>query len=121
MNVAIRSYRNVLDSIPDKSSYRYFETMNKLSVAYRTLAEVEDRMENCWAAVELLSKALGVKSIEPPEAGENLYSSIQNNLGVVYLRLAEVTDRIENCRKAVDAFNEALKFRTLSKLPREYA
>jgi len=33
MKIAIRAYRNVLDSIPDKNSYRYFETMNKLAVA----------------------------------------------------------------------------------------
>lgn len=132
MKLAIRAYDAFLNSpfeggTGDVTSSKRSETLNRLAVAYRTLGESEDRIENCTKAVELFKEALqGEENESSPllrrgDAGEALYSSIQNNLGATYLRLAEVSERIQNCLLAIESFNQALKFRTLSHSPREYA
>jgi tetratricopeptide (TPR) repeat protein len=126
MKLCIRAYENALNS-PTLREGGGGEALNYLGVAYRTLGESEDRIQNCTKAVELFREALQSEENESSpllrkgDGGDVLYSSIQNNLGATYLRLAEVSERVENCLLAIEAFNQALKFRSLSRSPREYA
>jgi len=119
MRLVIKAYQQALTSSQlQKGSEKEIEILNRLGVAYRTLGEYENRIENCTKAIELFKEAMAGRNAE---SGKELYSSILNNAGATHLRLAEVTDRVDNCLLAISAFEEALKHRTLTGSPREYA
>ena len=59
--LAIKAYKEALKSYSrQKSSPDYAMTQNNLGTAYRTLAEVEDRAENCRKAIAACGEALSV-------------------------------------------------------------
>jgi len=92
----------------------YAMTQNNLGSAFRTLAEVGDKIANCHAAIDAHREALRVFTLNSFPLD---YSITQNNLGNAYVTLAEVDDRAANCRAAIDAHLEALKVKTLDSFP----
>lgn len=121
MKMAIRAYEEMLKNITfDRSSIQYAEIHINLANAYRTLAEVEDKVDNCKRAIQACEVALKVKTLDrfPLQ-----YSAAQDNLGNAYSRLAEVEYKynVENCKQAIRAYEEALKVRTFDHFTIEYA
>ena len=53
-------------------------TQNNLGNAYRTLAEVEDKTENCKKAIQAYMQALEIRTLEQFPMD---YAMTQNNLG----------------------------------------
>ncbi len=73
--------------------------------AYRTLAEVEEKAENCRRAIAAYEAALTVYT---PDRFPMDYAMTQNNLGNAYRTLAEVEEKAENCEKAKQAYLAAI-------------
>ena len=96
----------------------FARTQMYLAIAYRTLAEVEDKAANCRAAIAAYTEALKVR---PLDRFPMQYATTQNNLGTAYSTLAQVEDKAANCRAAIAAYTEALKVRTLDRFPMQYA
>lgn len=67
----------------------YATTQSNLGVAYGTLAQVQDKAENCNLAIKAYQEALKVYTLDrfPMD-----YTETQNNLGVAYGNLAEVQE-----------------------------
>ena len=119
MHIAIEAYLQALKVITlDRFPIQYATTQNNLGNAYRTLAEVEDKSENCKRAIEAYLQALKVRTLDrfPIQ-----YATTQNNLGAAYRTLAEVDDKSESCKRAIEACREALKVSTLDRFPMDYA
>jgi len=119
METAITAYEEALKVYTlERSLINYAMTQNNLGNAYRTLAEVESKAENCKKAIKAHYEALKVYILErfPMQ-----YSSTQNNLGNAYGTLAEVEAKAENCKKAIAAYYEALKVRTVERFPMDCA
>ncbi len=117
--IAIKSYKKVLKLITtDRFPIQYAATQNSLGSAYRTLAEVKDKDQNCQLAVNAYQEALKVYTLDrfPMD-----YAMTQNNLGTAYGTLAEIKDKAQNCQLAVKAYQEALKVRTPDRFPMDYA
>ncbi len=102
----------------DKFPMVYAMTQNNLGTAFRTLAEVENKKENCKKAITAYQEALTVYSLErfPMD-----YAMTQNNLGTAFSTLAEVENKRENCKKAITAYQEALTVYSLERFPIQYA
>ena len=63
--LAVDGYRRVLQAWTMEASPRWHAmTQNNLGTAYRTLAEVEEKGENCRRAIEAYGEALGVYTEE---------------------------------------------------------
>ncbi|MEK7354520.1 MAG: tetratricopeptide repeat protein, partial [Chloroflexota bacterium] len=82
-----------------------------------TLAEVENKAENCKKAISAYEAALTIYTLKgfPMQ-----YAMTQNNLGAAYRTLAEVENKAENCKLARVAYDEALKIYTEEKFPEIY-
>jgi len=119
MKIAIMACEGVLKVCTyENDKENYAATQNNLGNAYGTLAQVQDKPENCRKAIEAYREALKASTLDKLPIQ---YAMTQNNLGNAYGTLAQVEDKPENCRKAIEAFREALKVRTLDKLPIQYA
>ena len=117
--LAVDAYRQVLQAwTMEASPRRHAMTQDNLGTAYRTLAEVEQRRENCRRAIEAHEEALRVHTLEDFPMR---YGGTQNNLGTAYRTLAEVEDKAENCRRAIGACDEALGVFSLEDFPVRYA
>ena len=93
-------------------------TQNNLGNAYWTLAEVQDKAENCLKAIEACEEALKVHTLEQFSMD---YAMAQNNIGNAYVTLAEVEDKAENGKRAIQAYQEALEVHTLDSTRWNYA
>ncbi|MDH7490718.1 MAG: hypothetical protein QHH80_14590, partial [Anaerolineae bacterium] len=73
---------------------------------YRTLAEIQDKAQNCSRAIQAYEQALRVYTLDrfPMD-----YAMTQNNLGTAYRTLAEIQDKAQNCSRAIQAYEQALK------------
>jgi tetratricopeptide (TPR) repeat protein len=80
-------------------------TQSNLGDTYRTLAEVENKAENCNRAIAACKEALKVHTLDRFPIK---YAMTQSNLGDTYRTLAEVEDKAENCNRAIAAYEEAL-------------
>ncbi|MCD6451897.1 MAG: tetratricopeptide repeat protein [Acidobacteria bacterium] len=119
LKIAVSAFKKALKVYtPEKFPYEYALTQYNLGTAYGTLAEVENKRENCTKAINAYNQAFEVYTIEKYPYD---YAGTQNNLGNAYLTLAEVENKRGNCIKAINAFNEALKVFTIEKYPYEYA
>ena len=119
MKMAILAYERVLKVWTcENDKENYAMTQNNLGNAYGTLAEVEDKAENCRKAIRAFQEALKVRTLEKFPMD---YATAQYNLGAAYWTLADVEDKPENCRKTIEAYREALKVSTLEKFPMDYA
>ena len=119
LKLAISAYEKALEVFTiEKYPYYYATTQNNLGNAYRTLAEVENKKENCIKAITAYNQALKICTLQkyPYE-----YAATQNNLGTAYWTLAKAEDKKGNCIKAINAYNQVLKVFTLQKYPYEYA
>ena len=119
IKISIKAYEEALKVYTLKRFPRlYAMAQNNLGSAYRTLAEVENKAENCKISIKALEEALKVKTLErfPMD-----YAMAQNNLGTAYGTLAKVEKKTENCKKAIKAYEEALKVYTLKRFPMDYA
>ena len=119
MKIAIDAYNRALKVYTIERFPMYYAiTQNNLGNAYVTLAEVEDKLENCSKAITAFNESLRVRTIDrfPMD-----YAMTQNNLGTAYGTLADVEDKHENCLKAITAFNESLRVRTIERFPMDYA
>jgi len=96
----------------------YAATQNNLGIAYRTLAQVEDKANNCRAAITACEEALTIRT---RDAFPMDYAMTQNNLGNAYRTLAEVEDKANNCRAAITAYEEALTILSSHQLPQQVA
>jgi len=117
--LAIKAYLKTINYwTNDNNPESYAVTRNNLGNAYRTLAEVEDQVDNCKRAIESYQEALKVKTVErfPIQ-----YAMTQNNLGAAYSTLAVVEDKVNNCKLAIESYQEALKVRTFERFPIQYA
>jgi len=118
MKIAITAYNEALRSYTfSQFSMDYAITQNNLGNAYRTLAKVEDKVDNCRLAIKAFQEALKVSTLEEFPMD---YAMTQNNLGTAYCTLAEVEAKADNCRLAIEAFQEALKVFTKEKFPVQY-
>ncbi len=93
-------------------------TQNLLGLTYVELAEVEDKADNCRAAIEAYQAALKVRT---PDRFPTDYAMTQNNLGNAYGTLSEVEDKAANCQKAIEAYQAALEVYTRDRFPVDYA
>jgi pyrimidine deaminase RibD-like protein/tetratricopeptide (TPR) repeat protein len=89
-----------------------------LGIVCSTLAEVEDKAENCEKAIKAYEEALKVYTFNRFPSD---YAMTQGNLGNVYGILAEEEAKTENCKKAISAYEEALKVYTFDRFPSDYA
>ena len=115
MKTAIKAYEKALEFYTlEEFPEDYALLQNNLGNAYGSLAEVEDKAENCSRAMEAYNKALKVSTLErfPMQ-----YATTQINLGNTYQTLADVEDKSGNCNRAIEAFEEALKVYTLKRFP----
>jgi len=96
----------------------YAMTQNNLGNAYWTLAEVEDKANNCRAAISAYEEAL---TIYTKDAFPMQYAATQNNVGNAYWTLAEVEDKANNCRAAISSYEEALTIYMKDAFPMQYA
>lgn len=106
MKVSIKAYKRVLKEFTrKKNSERYAMTQNNLGAAYRTLGEVEEKVENSKRAMRAYEEVLKVRTLErfPIQ-----YAATQNNLGNAYSTLGEVEEKVENSKRAMGAYTEAL-------------
>jgi tetratricopeptide (TPR) repeat protein len=118
MKIAIRAYKEALEVHTfEDFSLDYGMTQNNLGTAYQTLAEVEDKSENCKRAIKAYEAALKVKTLEDFPMD---YAMTQNNLGNAYGILAGAENKAENCKKAKKASEEALKIFTEKEFPEVY-
>ena len=97
----------------DKLPVDYAMAQNNRGLAYRTLAEVENRQDNCKRAIAAFRESLRVRMLETRPVD---YAKTQESMGFACWSLAEVEDKAENCRLAMHAFSEALKVFT----PRDF-
>jgi len=119
MKVAIEAYDKTLKVwTPGNNPENYAMTHNGLGTAFSTLAEVENKADNCKRAITAYQEALKVYTLErfPMQ-----YATTQNNLGNAYGTLAEVENKPDNCKRAITAYQEALKVYTLERFPMQYA
>lgn len=95
----------------------YAATQNNLGVAYRALAEEEDKSENCLNAINSYQSALKIYTYKnfPIQ-----YGSTQNNIGLAHRTLAEIQDRLPNSKKAIEAFENALGVFTEEEFPETF-
>ena len=89
-------------------------TQHNLGRAYTTLAEVEEKGENCERAIEAYEEALTVFTLEDIPMD---YGKAQCNLGNAYGKLAQVEDKAGNCKRAVAAYHQALEVYTEDEFP----
>jgi tetratricopeptide (TPR) repeat protein len=118
MKIAIAAYQEALkvytlEDFPDQHAM----TQRSLGSAYRILAEVESKADNCMRAIKAHKAALKFYSLKQFPVD---YASIQNNLGNAYRTLGEVEAKAENCKLAIAAYQEALKVYTLERFPMQY-
>ncbi|MFH1373672.1 MAG: tetratricopeptide repeat protein [bacterium] len=97
---------------------KYARAQNALGIAYRTLADVEDKADNCLLAIAAYEQALRVYTNDNFPLG---YAITQNNLGNAYWTLAEIENKDNNCQKAIAAFEQALRVFTYDDFPMQYA
>ncbi len=117
--IAIKSFKKALKiRTPDRFPMQYATIQNNLGNAYWTLAEVEDKAQNCQLAINACQEALRFYT---PDRFPMQYAMTQNNLGVAYETLAEVEDKAQNCQLAIKAYQEALRFYTPDRFPMRYA
>jgi tetratricopeptide (TPR) repeat protein len=118
MKIAIKAYEEALKVYTrERYPMDYGKTQNNLGTAYRTLAEVEAKAENCKRAIEAYEEALKVYTRERYPMD---YGKTQNNLGIAYQTLAEVEAKAENCRRAIEACEKALEVITRDRFPMGY-
>ncbi len=119
MKVAIKAFEGALDICTvERFPQQYGTIQISLGNAYRKLAEVEAKVDNCKRAIEASQEALKVYALESFPLD---YAVAQNNLGNAYGTLAEVEAPADNCTRAIVAFEQALKVRTFERLPLDYA
>ena len=121
MKIAIKAYEEALKVYTlERFPMQYSGIKNNLGAAYKMLAEIEAKTENCKKAIAAFEEALKVYTLErfPTD-----YAMTQNNLGIAHRMLAEVEEKTkaENCKKAITACEEALKVYTLERFPMDYA
>jgi hypothetical protein len=74
----------------------YARMQNNLGVAYKTLAEVEDRAANCRKAIRACQEALKIRKLNQFPMD---YAETQIVLGSAFKALAEVENRADNCKR----------------------
>ncbi len=119
MRAAVDAYKEAARLYAERGAREdYAMTQNNLGVAYSTLAEVEDKGENCRRAIQAYHEALKVYTLDrfPIQ-----YAMTQYNLGNAYSTLAEVEDKGENCRRAIHAYHEALNIFRADQFPEVYS
>jgi tetratricopeptide (TPR) repeat protein len=118
MKTAIVAYEEALKVYTlERFPMYYGGIQNNLGNAYRTLAEVEARAENCKKAIAACEEALKVRTLK---RFPMYYATTQNNLGAAYRTLAKVEETAENCKRAITTYEEALKVCTLERFPMYY-
>jgi tetratricopeptide (TPR) repeat protein len=119
MKMAILAYKK---SIEHRSAVRdstqYAGILNNIGNAFRALAEVEEKTENCRLAIDAYQEALKIHTLDRYPAD---YAKLQNNLGAGYVTLAEVEEKEKNSKLAIGAYREALRVCSLDRFPRQYA
>ena len=116
--VAIKAYKKTLKIYTyEKFPMDYAMTQNNLGTAYCTLAEVENKAENCKNAITAYEEALKVRTLErfPMD-----YAMTQNNIGATYRTLAVIENKAKNCKRAMEAYKKALKVFTKEEFPVPY-
>ncbi|MDD4431642.1 MAG: tetratricopeptide repeat protein [Bacteroidales bacterium] len=119
MKITIKAYQKTLKIVTmEKFPIQYAMTQNNMGNAHRTLAEVEDKVQNSKRAIEAYQNTLRIRTVEKFPIQ---YATTQNNIGAAYVTLAEVEDKAQNSKKAIEACQNALKITTVEKFPTDYA
>ncbi len=106
IKLAIKALDKALETFTlERFPYSYASTQNNLGIAYKMLARVEGKAENCKKAIKSYNEALKVR---PPQQDPIEYAMALMNIGSAYCVLAEVEDKAENCKKAIETLHEAL-------------
>jgi len=119
MRVAIKTFDKILKiRTLERFPIQYANTHNNLGNAYATLAEVENKADNCKKAIKAFKKTLKVRTLEKFPIQ---YANTNNNIAVAYSKLAEVEKKAQNCNRAIEACEEALKVYIMERFPMQYA
>jgi tetratricopeptide (TPR) repeat protein len=119
IKLAIKAFEAVLKKYTiGKFPLQHARTQNDLANFYSSLAEIENKVENCKRAITAYKEALRVFSA-------NLfmfeYSLVNYNLGLAYQTLAELEETEVNSKLAIFTYKEAIKGRDLTNYPFEHA
>jgi tetratricopeptide (TPR) repeat protein len=115
---AISILSELLKIFPQKENPpEHAELLTMIWSSYTSLAEVENKADNCLLAAEVCEKAIEIYKDESP--GE--CADCQKNLGYTYVTLAEAQDKAVNCRRAILSYKAALETFTQETSLSDYA
>ncbi|MEE9409933.1 MAG: hypothetical protein V3V41_03310 [Candidatus Heimdallarchaeota archaeon] len=119
IKLAIKAYKAALKKYTIKNyPLQFAQTNNDLGNLYSSLAEIENKVENCHSAMSVYKEAL---KIYTPELFVSEYSLVSQNLGLAYQTLSEIEEKEVNSKLAIFIYKEAIKGRDLVNHPFEHA
>ena len=94
------------------SPAEHADALKNLGYSFITLAEMEDRAENCRKAIDACERALQYYTLETAPLE---HADILRDLAFAYVTFSEVLDKEECSKKALKAYKKAFKiYRTRS-------